>query len=112
MAAKRSKMRRWLKEQGWRWNRCRRSLKEKRGEAEFLEGKRILQAFHEREVFGELDVLYLDESGFSSRSGVRLAAQGRNLTPTRQCAGSNQRHRFMSRNNEAYLHTVDGSVTH
>jgi hypothetical protein len=38
-------MRRWLKEKGLRWKRCRRSLKDQRDEAEFLERLRVLKAF-------------------------------------------------------------------
>lgn len=107
-------VRRWLKEKGWRWKRCRRSLKEKRDEAKFLEGKRILQAFHEREAIGELDVFYLDESGFSSRSCVPYAWQHKSetLRLPANVPGRTNVIGFLSRNNEAYLHTVDGSVTH
>jgi len=71
----RGTVRRWLKEKGLRWKRCRRSLKERRDEAGFLEGKRILEAFHAREAAGELEVFYLDESGFSSRSCMPYAWQ-------------------------------------
>jgi hypothetical protein len=103
-------MRRWLKEQGWRWKRCRRSLKEKRGEAEFLDGKRILQAFHKREAIGELDVFYLDESGFSSRSCAPYAWQhkGETLRLPANVPGRTNVIGFLSRNHEAYLHTVEG----
>lgn len=106
--------RRWLKEQGWRWKRCRRSLKEKRDEAKFLEGKRILAAFHEREAAGELDVFYLDESGFSSRSCVPYAWQhkGETLRLPANVPGRTNIIGFLNRDNEAYFHTVDGSVTH
>ncbi|MEF3075494.1 helix-turn-helix domain-containing protein [Methylobacter sp. Wu1] len=47
---------RWLKEKGLGWKRCRRSLRAKRDQSGFLEGKQILAAFHERELAGELDV--------------------------------------------------------
>jgi|GEM_PF-2474138 len=56
----RDTVRRWLKEKGLRWKRCRRSLKEKHNPAVFLEGKRRLDAFHKLELAGELDVFYLD----------------------------------------------------
>jgi len=89
-------VRRWLEEKGWRWKRCRRSLKEKRDETAFLEGKRILTAFHEHEAAGDLDVFYLDESGFSSRSCVPTPGNPRaNLAPTRQCVGPDKCHRFL-----------------
>jgi len=107
-------VRRWLKEKGWRWKRCRRSLKEKRDETAFLEGKRILTAFHEHEAAGDLDVFYLDESGFSSRSCVPYAWQpkGETLRLPANVSGRTNVIGFLNRNNEAYFHTVDGSVTH
>jgi transposase len=107
-------LRRWLKEKGWTWKRCRRSLKEKRDEAEFLEGRRILEAFHEREAAGELDVFYLDESGFSSRSCVPYAwqAKGETLRLPANVAGRMNVIGFLNRHHETYFHTVDGSVTH
>jgi transposase len=60
-----------LKEKGLAWKRCRRSLKGQRDEAGFLEGKRVLAALHEREKAGEIEVFYLDESGFSARKEYR-----------------------------------------
>lgn len=36
-----------------RWKRCRRSLKEQRDEAGFLEGRRVLEAFHARKATGD-----------------------------------------------------------
>ena len=107
-------LRRWLKEASWTWKRCRRSLKEKRDEAEFREGRRILDAFHEREAMGELDVFYLDESGFSSRSCVPYAWQpkGETLRLPANVPGRTNVIGFLNRNHEAYFHTVDGSVTH
>lgn len=110
----RDTLKRWLKEKGWRWKRCRRSLKEKREPADFLEGKRILAAFHEREDAGELDVFYLDESGFSSRSCVPYAWQpsGETLRLPANVTGRTNVIDFLSRANEAYFHSVDGSVTH
>lgn len=110
----RDTLRRWLKEKGLGWKRCRRSLKAKRDQSGFLEGKRILAAFHERELAGELDVFYLDESGFSSRSCVPYAWQprGETLCLPAHVSGRTNVIGFMSRNNEAYFHAVDGSVTH
>jgi transposase len=73
-------LRRWLKEKGLVWKRCRRSLKGQRDEAGFLEGKRVLTAFHDREKAGEIDVFYLDESGFSARSCLPYAWQPKGET--------------------------------
>lgn len=107
-------LRRWLKEKGLVWKRCRRSLKERRDEAGFLEGKRILEAFHEREKAGGLDVFYLDESGFSARSCLPYAWQqkGETLRLPANVPGRKNVVGFLSRNNEAYFHPVDGTVTH
>ncbi|WP_161635402.1 IS630 family transposase [Methylomicrobium lacus] len=78
------------------------------------EGKRILTAFHEHEAAGDLDVFYLDESGFSSRSCVPYAWQpkGETLRLPANVSGRTNVIGFLNRNNEAYFHTVDGSVTH
>ena len=107
-------LRRWLKEKGWAWKRCRRSLKGQRDEAKFLEGKRVLDAFHEREKAGEIDVFYLDESGFSARSCIPYAWQpkGETLCLPANVPGRKNVVGFLSRNNEAYCHPVDGTVTH
>jgi hypothetical protein len=113
-ALSRDTVRRWLKEKGLRWKRCRRSLKEQRDEAGFLEGQRILEAFHQRKAAGELEVFYLDESGFSSRSCVPYAWQpkGDTLRLPAHVPGRTNVIGFLSRNHETYLHTVEGSVTH
>lgn len=108
----RDTVRRWLTEKGLRWKRCRRSLKEKRNPAGFLERKRILDAFHKLELSGELDVFYLDESGFSSRSRVPYAWQpkGETVRLPANVPGQMNDIGFLNRDNEAYFHTVDGSV--
>jgi hypothetical protein len=89
-------------------------LKEKRDPAGFLEGKRVLDAFHEREAAEELDVFYLDESGFSSRSCVPYAWQpkGETLRLPANVPGRTNVIGFLSRDHEAYFHTVEGAVTH
>jgi transposase len=96
------------------WKRCRRSLKGQRDEDQFLEGQRVLAAFHEREAAGEIDVFYLDESGLSSRSCVPYAWQRRGST---NALPSNVPGRvnvigLTNRANEGYFHTVEGAVTH
>ncbi len=101
-------LRRWLKEKGLVWKRCRRSLKVQRDEAEFLEGKRVLEAFHEREKAGEIDVFYLDESGFSARSCIPYAWQpkGETLCLPANVPGRKNVVGFLGLNNEAYFHPV------
>jgi transposase len=113
-AVSRDTLRRWLKEKGLRWKRCRRSLKAQRDAAAFLEGQRVLEAFHAHEAAGELDVFYLDESGFSSRSCVPYAWQfkGETWRLPANVPGRTNVIGFLSRGNEAYFHTVEGSVTH
>jgi len=110
----RETIRRWLKGQGWTWKRCRHSLKEKRDSDQFREGQRVLAAFHEREVAGELEVFYLDESGFSSSSCMPYAWQPKGET---RCLSANVPGRtnvigFLSRDHDSYFHVVDGTVTH
>jgi transposase len=110
----RETIRRWLKEQGWTWKRCRHSLKEKRDSDQFREGQRVLAAFHEREAAGELEIFYLDESGFSSSSCMPYAWQPKGET---RCLSANVPGRtnvigFLSRDHDSYFHVVDGTVTH
>lgn len=114
LSLSRDTVRRWLREKGWVWKRCRRSLKEKRDEAEFREGQRVLKAFHEREAVGELDVFYLDESGFRARSGVPYAWQprGKTLRLPAHVPGRTTVIGFLNRNHEGYFHPIDGVITH
>ncbi len=109
-----STLKRWLKEKGWVWKRCRRNLKDQRDEAKFQEGQRVLAAFHEREAAGEIDLFYLDESGLSSRSCVPYAWQRRGGTRT---LPANVPRRLnviglINRDNQGYFHTAEGTVTH
>lgn len=107
-------LRRWLREKGWVWKRCRRSLKEKRDPVQFEEGRRVLAAFHAREAAGELDVFYLDESGFSARSSVPYAWQpkGDTLRLPATVTGRTNVIGFLNRDHDSYFHVVDGTVTH
>jgi hypothetical protein len=113
-AVSRDTVRRWLKGKGLAWKRCRRSLKAQRDEAAFLEGKRVLAALHKHEEAGEIDVFYLDESGFSARSCLPYAWQetGATLCLPANVPGRKNVIGFLSRNNEGHFHPVDGTVTH
>lgn len=114
LSVSRDTVRRWLKEKGWTWKRCRRSLKEKRDPAQFEEGQRVLKAFHAREAAGELDVFYLDESGISSWSCVPYAWQpkGKTLRLSAAVAGRTNVIGFLNRDHDSFFHVVDGTVTH
>lgn len=109
-----STLKRWLKEKGWVWKRCRRSLKDQRDEVKFQEGQRVLAAFHDRETAGEIDVFYFDESGLSSRSCVPYAWQRRGETRAlpANVPGRLNIIGLMNRDNQGYFQTVEGTVTH
>jgi hypothetical protein len=57
-----------LKEHHWVWKRCRHRLKSKQNPAAFEEGQRVLNSLQTKEMAGEIDLFYLDESGFSTMS--------------------------------------------
>jgi transposase len=110
-----STLKRWLKEKGWVWKRCRRSLKDQRDQAKFEEGQRVLAAFHEREAAGEIDVFYLDESGLSSRPNVPYAWQRRGSTrelPANVPGRLSVIGLLNRENRQGYFHAVEGAITH
>lgn len=75
-----------------------------RHEAALLEDKRVLLVLHEREAIGKLDVFYLDESDFSSRSYVSYAWQHKSEAwrfPAK-VPGRTKVIDFLGRNHEAY----------
>jgi hypothetical protein len=64
-----------LRRQGWRWRRVRRSLREKRDERAFRQAQQELLELHQQEQRGELELYYVDESGFSLTPEVPYAWQ-------------------------------------
>ena len=68
-------MKRLLKRQGYRWRRVRRSLKSKRDERAFREAQAELALLRAQEDRGEIDLYYVDGSGFSRVPEVPYAWQ-------------------------------------
>jgi len=52
---------------------CRRSVKAHCNPALFEQGRRVLKALQDKEADGDIELFYLDESGFSSGSCVPYA---------------------------------------
>jgi len=107
-------LKRWLRERDWTWKRCRRSLKGRRDAAKFEEGRRALAALHEREAAGELDVFYLDESGFSASSCVPYAWQRRGETRAlpANVPGRLNVIGLVSLGGQGHFHSSEETVTH
>jgi transposase len=108
-----STIKRWLKARHWVWKRCRRSLKDHQEPAAFQEGQRVLKALQTREAAGEIELFYLDESGFSADACVPYAWQPRGKT---RALPANTPGRvnvvgLVSRQGASYFHTVETTVT-
>lgn len=106
-------IKRWLKARHWVWKRCRRSLKDQQEPAAFKEGQRVLDALQTREAAGEIDLFYLDESGFSADACIPYAWQPRGKT---LALPANTRGRvnvvgLLSRQGASYFHSVETTVT-
>jgi len=69
------RLRQLLKKAGYRWHRCRLSLKLRRDEAAFKQEQTLLQKLHEQKRLGSVDVRYFDGSGFSLKPVVFYAWQ-------------------------------------
>jgi len=105
-------VRRWLKERHWVWKRCRRSVKAHCDPALFEQGRRVLKAFQDQEADGDIELFYLDESGFSSGSCVPYAWQKQGSTralpanvPGVPVIG------LMNRQGTGYFYPVETTVT-
>ena len=72
-----STLRRWARQAGYRWKRCRRSLRPQRDPAAFSTCQAHLRALHETERRGEVAVVYVDEGRFSRQAPVPYAWQRR-----------------------------------
>jgi hypothetical protein len=66
---------------GYRWKRCRRSLRAQRDPLAFAACQRQLQALHRAEARGELAVYYADECRFSRQAPVPYAWQVQGQPP-------------------------------
>jgi len=106
-------VKRWLKERHWVWKRCRRSIKAQCDPALFEEGRRVLKAFQEQEAAGNIELFYLDESGFSSGSCVPYAWQKRGSTRAlpANVPGRVNVIGLMNRQGTGYFHPVETTVT-
>ena len=76
-----STLRRRARQAGYRWKRCRRSLRPQRDPAAFSACQAHLRALHETERRGEVAVVYVDECRFSRQAPVPYAWQRRGQPP-------------------------------
>jgi len=106
-------VKRWLKERHWIWKRCRRSVKAHGNSALFEQGQRVLKAFQDKEADGDIELFYLDESGFSSGSCVPYAwqKQGRTRALPANVPGRVNVIGLMNRQGTGYFHPVETTVT-
>ena len=65
----------WLKANRYRYKRMRRSTKHRRDAQRFALAQQQIATFHRQEVQGELDVFYMDQTGFSLTPVVPYAWQ-------------------------------------
>lgn len=106
-------IKRRLKERHWVWKRCRRSLKAKQDPAAFEEGQRVLNALQAKEVSGEIDLFYMDESGFNVDGCIPYAwqPQGKTLALPANTPGRVNVIGLMSRQGTSYFYSVETPVT-
>ena len=64
-----------LKKSGKVWKRIRRSLRDKRDEADFQGAKAQLGGFRAQAATGEIDLFYFDEAGFTLNPSLSYAWQ-------------------------------------
>ena len=76
-----STLRRLARQQGYRWKRCRRSLRTQREPVLFAAAQTPLPELHQAEARGELAVVYVDECRFSRQAPVPYAWQRRGQPP-------------------------------
>ena len=74
-------LRRLARALGYRWKRCRRSLKARRDPDAFAAMRGHLRGLHAAEARGELAVVYADECRFSRQAPVPYAWQVRGAAP-------------------------------
>lgn len=76
-----SSLRRLVRRLGYRWKRCRRSLKAQRDPAAFAACQQHLRGLHGAEARGEVAVVYVDECRFARQAPVPYAWQVRGQPP-------------------------------
>lgn len=108
-----STIERCLKERYWIWKRCRQSLKTKQDPVAFKEGRRVLIALKTKEVGDEINLFFLDESGFSANACIPYAwqPQGKTLALQVHSRGRVNAIGLVSRQGASYFHTVETTVT-
>ena len=74
-------LRRLARALGYRWKRCRRSLKARRDPDAFAAMRTHLRGLYAAEIRGELAVVYVDECRFSRQAPVPYAWQVRGAPP-------------------------------
>ncbi len=101
-----------VKRANLRWKRMRRSLKNKRNQAEFEKAQREIAILHEQETKGDIDVYYYDESGVSLTPTIPYGWQA---SGEREELPSSRSKRlnilgFYSRDNKLEATTIEGWV--
>ncbi|WP_162549719.1 IS630 family transposase [Hymenobacter nivis] len=76
-----STLRRLARRAGYRWKRCRRSLKAQRDPVLFAAAQQHLHTLHQAEARGAVAVVYVDECRFSRQAPVPYAWQRRGQPP-------------------------------
>ncbi len=76
-----SSLRRLVRQLGYRWKRCRRSLRSQRDSVAFAACQAHLRTLHQAEARGEVAVVYVDECRFSRQAPVPYAWQRRGCPP-------------------------------
>lgn len=100
------------KRAGLRWKRMRRSLKNRRNQAEFEKAQQEIAVLHGREAKGELDVYYYDESGVSLTPDIPYGWQASRETKELPSSRSKRLNilGFYSRDNKFEATTIEGWV--
>jgi transposase len=69
----RDTLRRCLRRMGWRYKRCRLSLKKQRDEKEFERGQGVMASLQAWAQAGQCELLYFDEAGFSPIPSIQYS---------------------------------------
>ena len=105
-------IKRILKRANLKWKRIRKSIKSKRNELEFREAQQKIQILAQRQLQGEIDLVYFDEAGFSLDPSIPYAWQptGKNIeVPASKSTRLNVLG-FMNKQNDLTPFVVQGSV--
>jgi transposase len=108
-------LRRLFKRHGKVWKRVRASLAGKRNEAEFRQCEQELIEHMEAAVAGEIDLLYLDQSGFGRSPYIPYAWQDRGATmgvPCREGKRINILGLYSLMQGTLHAEMTDESITH